>query len=114
MKLRYIHIRPPVDQDEWGNPLHCMNHGGFTIAYFATENDNNTITIEWNYAICHDKENFNKKLGREIAKGRFYSLRLNNFFSNFNSIGQFYDHLSDLNSHKLQTQYPIHPSDNNW
>lgn len=111
MKLRYIHIRPPVDQDEWGNPLKCLNHGGFTVAYFVRDNDNNTITVEWNYAICHDKENFNKKIGRDVAFGRFWSPRVNNFFSNYNSTEEFYDHLSDLNNHKLQKQYPIIPFD---
>jgi hypothetical protein len=108
MKLRYIHIRPPVDQDEWGNPLHCLNHGGFTVAYML-----NGDTIEWNYAICHDKENFNKKLGREIASGRFYCPRINNFFTEITQ-EHFFDHLCELNHHSLQKNYPIVPFNATW
>ena len=108
MKLKYIHIRPPVDQDEWGNPLHCLNHGGFTVAYYIHENN-----IEWNYAICNDKENFNKKLGREIAKGRFYCSRLNNFFTETTQ-ENFFEHLCDLDHHKLQKKYPLVPFNATW
>ena len=110
--LKYIHVRPPVDQDEWGRPIHCLNHGGFTVAYLTNLLTDN---IEWNYSICNNKENFNRKIGREIAKGRFYSPRINNFFWSPNEypLG-FYDFLSDLDSYTLQKKYPLVPFNATW
>lgn len=66
-KIRYIHLRvhdfpaPGDDQDALLSPF-----GGTTIAYRLLDEK----TIEYAVAECNDKDNYNKKIGRDIATGR--------------------------------------------
>lgn len=77
MTIRYMHYRPyssvfdanivAIDTVE--------GKGGLTIAYVE---DAEKGTIEFASAICHENDNFNRKLGRDIAEGRLKSGRLVN------------------------------------
>lgn len=62
-KIQFIHRRPI-------NLIHSMytpaSHGGFTVAYQEVEPG----LIEYSIAQCSNRDNFNKKLGRDIAHGR--------------------------------------------
>jgi hypothetical protein len=61
MSVKYIHLR------RWknGEPL---PHGGATIAYYIDETD----TAHYSIAECSDKDNFNRKIGRNVADGRLF------------------------------------------
>lgn len=54
--IKYAHIRPNMDP----------RSGGYTIAF---ERINDRV-VNAAIARCNPKDNFNKKLGRQIAKGR--------------------------------------------
>lgn len=60
--VHYIHLR---DRDENGRPL---TRGGVTIAYI---NLHDVITLA--VAVCSQKDNFCRRLGRNIARGRVHS-----------------------------------------
>jgi len=61
-KIQFIHRRP-VD----AATRDFSSRGGFTVAYRAVPEDNH---VEYSVAVCSDRDNFNKKLGRDIAAGR--------------------------------------------
>lgn len=60
MTTKFIHIR-------WVNYLtgQLLPHGGVTIAYEVDAN-----SIAYSYARCSRKDNYNKAIGRAVAKGR--------------------------------------------
>lgn len=51
-------------------------HGGITVAYEKVEN-----TIIFSMAICHEKDNYHKHLGRCKAAGRMQSKRFQGVFN---------------------------------
>jgi hypothetical protein len=57
-QIHYIHRRKIA-----GGPA---THGGFTVAYQEVKPG----LIEYSIARCSTRDNFNKKLGRDIATGR--------------------------------------------
>lgn len=69
-KIKYIHLRytdPETDQ--------IANQGGITVAYKSTlhqpkDSSLNDINLEIAFAICSNYDNFNKKIGRNIATNR--------------------------------------------
>lgn len=65
-KIQYIHRRKTLP----GTNLHghggLDSRGGFTVAYREVE----LGLIEYSIATCSTRDNFNKKLGRDIATGR--------------------------------------------
>jgi hypothetical protein len=58
-KTNFMHIRGRYDRD-------------LTVAYRLA---NNSIQVEFAFAICSPKDQFNKKIGRTIAEGRLNSQR---------------------------------------
>lgn len=58
--IHYLHLRY---QDKDGS---VSNHGGITIAWREHENGK---ALEVAMARCNLKDNFNKKIGRSIARG---------------------------------------------
>ena len=66
--IQYIHRRP--SSKTTAGPA---SHGGYTIAYRETDKN----CIEYNVAMCSTRDNFNKKLGREIAAGRLIDNKYN-------------------------------------
>ena len=66
--VKYIHNRK-LNQDGTITP-----NGGLTIAYVLGEGFK---VVGWAAARCHDKDHYNKKIGRAKASGRLLS---NNWF----------------------------------
>lgn len=60
-KVNFIHRRVLIN----GKP---HNKGGFTVAFREVEDG-----VEYAYAYCSPKDNFNKALGRIKAEGRLHS-----------------------------------------
>lgn len=65
--MKFIHMRYH-DLIEYENTdmAILLAHGGITAAYEVKDN-----YIEYSVAKCHRKDNFCKKVGRDIAIGRF-------------------------------------------
>jgi len=61
MTVKFIHIR---ECDEDGN---ILNNGGCTIAYSATKKE-----IFLNLALCHPRDQFCRKTGREVAAEKLH------------------------------------------
>lgn len=59
--IRFLHIRECDDEGE------MLNKGGCTLAYTVSKEAD---AIFVHYTICHPKEHFVKKIGREIAADR--------------------------------------------
>jgi hypothetical protein len=60
MQTKFIHLRV---LDSMGKPY---STGGVTVAYKLLEENR----VLFQYAICTDKDNYNKSIGRAIAGGR--------------------------------------------
>lgn len=76
MTIRYLHYRPytdpllgPIESPSEASDNECVveGKGGATVAY--TEDEGNT-TISFGVSYCNDVDNFNRRLGRLISKGR--------------------------------------------
>lgn len=67
-RLRTVHFRL-YDFDSIDS-LDVSPRGGLTLVYFVSPT-NNSITFAT--ALCSNKDNYNKKLGRNIAIGRLYT-----------------------------------------
>lgn len=68
-RLKYYHLRrmdEALKNDK--NPRGIMSRGGVTVA-IVDDNDKKTVAI----ALCSDKDNYSKKIGRKITLGRIYS-----------------------------------------
>jgi hypothetical protein len=63
-QIHYIHRRKFSILNPEGSFI--GTHGGFTVAYQEVKPG----LIEYSVARCSDRDNFNKKLGRDIATGR--------------------------------------------
>lgn len=63
-QIHYIHRRKSLFF-RFGDPI-VATHGGATVAYQEVKPG----LIEYSVARCSDRDNFNKKLGRDIATGR--------------------------------------------
>ena len=61
-QIQYIHRRPFAAT----GPYSPASRGGFTVAYQEVKPG----LIEYSIATCSTRDNFNKKLGRDIATGR--------------------------------------------
>lgn len=59
-KIQFIHRRPICTVAG-----HFSSRGGMTVAYRPGDG-----FVEYSIAQCSSKDNFNKKLGRDIAAGR--------------------------------------------
>lgn len=70
-KTNFAHIRPNLDP----------HSGGCTIAYTDIPR-NATGNIHYAVAFCNAKDNFNKKIGRDIAEGRLAKGQYNTIFTN--------------------------------
>lgn len=79
---KFIHIRRFQDGQIQGK-------GGVTIAYEDLTNGCYMIAV----AKCHEKDNFNKKLGRVKSKGRLLSRNQFHCISGFNSEKDLIKHL---------------------
>lgn len=67
--MKFIHMRYHNEHDlsiPMNEDLPVEAHGGITAAYEVKDNH-----IEYSIAKCHRKDNFCKKVGRDIAIGRF-------------------------------------------
>lgn len=64
--VEYIHIRYPSEDDE----LELSGKGGATIAYRPTPDNEG---VEFGIAICSDRDNYCKRIGRDISLGRLLS-----------------------------------------
>lgn len=65
----YGHLRNDVRTPtaSGGSRIEVSNQGGLTVAWRADVPNN---VLVYSVAICSDKDNFNKKIGRTIAEGR--------------------------------------------
>lgn len=64
--LRYMtYVEESNGDDDWFVPV-IDNMGGITVAYTR----NSDGTVNYALAICSDKDNYNKRLGRQISSGR--------------------------------------------
>lgn len=63
--LKYAHIR---NKDDRGN---FLNGGSFTIAFEEIEEQHGGFTVTYAISHCNPKDNFCKKIGRDIANGRY-------------------------------------------
>ena len=68
-KIQFIHRRPSTSPTGFTGPA---SRGGFTVAYREVDGG----TVEYCVAQCSTRDNFNKKLGREIAAGRLTNSNL--------------------------------------
>lgn len=68
-KLKYYHMRRKTSKlESVKNPRGIMAKGGITVA-IVDDNGKKTVAI----ALCSDKDNYSKKIGRKITLGRIYS-----------------------------------------
>ena len=63
--MKYIHMR---FYEKNGNPT---RFGGITVAYKIEKTESNTSVAACSVARCSLSDPFNKRLGREIAQGRW-------------------------------------------
>lgn len=82
---------------------HTGNHGGITIAYMRHADG----TFEWNYARCHSKENFSRKIGRNIAEGRFWTNKIRNYWTMVENKQAFFTLINNLTDRDFSNQYPM-------
>jgi hypothetical protein len=65
--MKFIHLRYRFkDQISDINPQGIFNKGGVTVCYQKTPEH-----FTYSLAYCNLKDNFNRRLGREISSGRF-------------------------------------------
>ena len=70
MSVKYIHVR---DFDSNDRPKAC---GGTTVAYDLDGN-----TVKYSFCRCHERDHYNKEVGRAKSGGRLRSPRLVHSFS---------------------------------
>lgn len=69
-QIQFIHRRPVVIIGP-ARPADFASRGGFTVAYQEVQPG----LIEYSVAHCSPRDNFNKKIGRDIATGRLINGR---------------------------------------
>jgi len=81
MNIQYSHQR--VFSKFATIAIEVLPHGGITIAMetvpvemFLEMQVGDQLEVEVGKAVCSDKDNYNKKLGREIAQGRMKNVIL--------------------------------------
>jgi hypothetical protein len=87
MKTFFAHLRT-LNED--GS---IAGNGGMTIAYQVLEVDGHTRII-YSYAKCHEKDRYNKYLGRTKAAGRLKSFDYTQTFTGTKR--EFLDHMYGL------------------
>ena len=71
-KTYFYHFRPRIHShlhEEWhqGKAINC---GGLTLALMYYSDDDGSPMVRWGAAHCSRLDNFCRKIGRDIAKGR--------------------------------------------
>lgn len=73
MSTKFIHLRKGWSEssfDETGGLVfvdHLLPHGGATLAF-----EQDGTIVRYSYALCSDRDNYDKSLGRTIAAGRLH------------------------------------------
>lgn len=80
---KFVHIRNYMEDGS------VSSKGGYTIAYDPLTNDSFAFAV----AKCHEKDNFNKKTGRNKAAGRLKSKNLWDVHVGCTSEQQFVEYL---------------------
>ena len=57
----------PTDRRHLSPEDTILPTGGVTVAHLVDDAGNEIITA---YAQCHDRDNYNRRIGRDIARGR--------------------------------------------
>lgn len=90
MTIRYLHYRPYLSVNY--TPV-VAGKGGTTVAYVEDEGEN---TITFGVAYCNDVDNFCRRLGRIISKGRL-NTKPETFTGNYKEFIAFCDEQSNAN-----------------
>lgn len=71
--VKFVHLRQQeawVDIADGSVTYHPAPNGGVTIAYVMGADEGQTWQIDFATAQCSPRDNYNKKVGRAIARGR--------------------------------------------
>ncbi len=77
-RIRFFHIRRSDDRSKAKSKVH--NNGGLTIAAILSEHLPSGFSASVGMAHCSIKDNYSKKIGRNIALGRARKMRFNGFY----------------------------------
>jgi len=81
--VKFVHIR---EQEAWidiaGGSVtyHPAPNGGLTIAYYLLPEEGQQWLVRFALAQCSPRDNYNKKVGRAIARGRLCRSAVENFY----------------------------------